>query len=513
MTSATPRAASSGRLRPAGSDTARRESLWGLLRSGPGLVLLTLLAGLLRGFRLGAHSLWVDEFATLQIVSLPPGEILTVAARVNFCPPLYFWLVHGVVSAVGVSEASLRFVSAASGTLTIPVAWFLTKELTGSRTVALLASVLLALNPLHIWYSQEARAYALLVLLSAGALLFLVRATRTKAVTSWAGFVACSTAALLTHTTGPVFLAVAWLWALLSPRRAALLRPLAIASAVTVAAFLPFALAVVNAVARAEGTHSPARPLTGLELPYTLFTYAVGYSFGPSMREIQNLGPVAALRAHPVETALGVAIVAWILCAALLRRVPARSYFLILLVVPVAAMLLGSGTSGKAYHARYALVGLLGYCGLAAGALRSLSPMLRAPAAAAVLTLCAWADLQWYFSPSYWKDDSRTVVGWLGARLPPGSTVAVAPPYVTGVLSHYARLQQVDMVFVPADSVVPAAGVSALLMTRLHHVADPAALRSNFRRRAGPSTGDDRVGGYSILWRTTPQDSSSGVQR
>jgi mannosyltransferase len=473
-----------------------------LLAAGGGVVLLTILGGLLRAFRLGANSLWVDEFATLKIVSLPFSEILTAAARVNFCPPLYFWLVHGVVSVGGISESSLRLISAASGTLTIPVAWLLTRELTGSRSIAVLSTALLALSPLHIWYSQEARGYALLVLLGSGALLFFLRAARTKAVASWAGFVACMTAAMLTHTTGPVLLAVAWGWALLSHRRVALLRPLLIATVITVVVSVPFALAVMGAVAQADGTHSPARPLTGLELPYTLLTYVVGYSFGPSTREIQNLGPILALRHHPFESAFGAAVVACTLSLTLLRRVPGRRYLVTLFVLPILAMLLGSATSGKAYQARYALVGLIGFCGLVAGALRLLPPKARAPVTAAVLTLCVWADLQWYFSPTYWKDDSRAVVGWLAARLPSGTTVAVAPRYVTGVLSYYARLQDTRISFIPVDSLTDSARPSALLLTRLHHVVDPASVLEGFRRRTGPNLREDRVGGYHILLRT-----------
>jgi 4-amino-4-deoxy-L-arabinose transferase-like glycosyltransferase len=479
------------------------------LRAGGAVLLLTILGGLLRAFRLGANSLWVDEFATLKIVSLPFSEILTAAARVNFCPPLYFWLVHGVVSVVGVSESSLRLISAAAGTLTIPVAWLLTRELTGSRSAAVLSTALLALSPLHIWYSQEARGYALLVLLGSSALLFLLRAARTKSVAPWAGFVGCMTAALLTHTTGPVLLAVAWGWALLSPRRAALQRPLFVATVITVLVSAPFALAVMGAVAQADGTHSPARPLTGLELPYTLFTYVVGYSFGPSTREIQNLGPVAALRHHPFESALGVAVVAWTLSVMLLRRVHGRRYFVTLLVVPILAMLLGSATSGKAYQARYALMGLIGFCGLAAGALRLLPTKARAPVTAAVLTLCVWADLQWYFSPTYGKDDSRAVVGWLAARLPSGSTVAVAPRYVTGVLSYYAQLQDARISFIPADSLTDSASPSALLMTRLHHVVEPASIVEEFRRQTGPYLREESVGGYYVLLRTGERAKSS----
>jgi mannosyltransferase len=466
-------------------------------------LLLSLLGGILRWYKIGANSLWVDEFATLKIVTLPFAEILRAAAEVNFCPPLHFWLVNGVVSVLGVSETSLRLVSAVAGTLTIPVAWLLIRELTRSRTVALVSTALLAVNPLHIWYSQEARAYALLVLLGTSALLFLLLATRTGALRDWAGFVCCTAGTVLTHTIGPLFLMVAWGWALLSSRRGALLRPLLLSSIAVGLIAAPFALVIAGAVAHATGTHSPDRPLTGLEIPYTLLTYLVGYSFGPSTREIQNLGPVTALRLHSLESGLSAAVMAGLLFLMLSRRAPGRMPLLMLCIVPIVAMLLGSATSGKAYQARYALAGLVGFCGLAAGGLHRLSTRFRAPVTAAVLTLCVWADAQWYFTPRYWKDDSRAVVAWLAELVPEGSTVLTAPDYVTGVLSYYAHLQAapVHVVGVDAaawDSVTPA----ALLMTRLHHVPDPQSLRERFRELAGPGVREDTVGGYQILMRT-----------
>ncbi len=462
-------------------------------------MLLTVVGGVLRGFRIGANSLWVDEFATLTIASLPFHEIAGAAADVNFCPPLYFWLVHGVVSWLGVSETSLRLVSAVAGTLTVPVAWLLARELTGSRGVAVLCAALLSLNPLHIWYSQEARAYALLIWLGSGALCFLLLAARTKSVAHWLGFVGCMTAVLLTHTTGPVILAVAWGWALLLPRPAALLRPLALATLVTGLITMPFAIRVSNAVAEASGTHSPPRPLTGLEIPYTVLTYTVGYSFGPSTRDIQNSGPVAALRRHPFESAIGAGVAACMLGLMIFRAAPGRRYFMTLFLVPILVMLLGSAVSGKAYQPRYAIAGLVGYCGLWAGALRALPPRVSSLAVAALLTLAFLADVQWYLLPEYWKDDSRAAVGWLTRHLPGESKVAVAPGYVTNVLGHYARLRNSRLHFVAADSGTGAEHSAALLLTRLHHVADAASLRARFRERAGPCFLEERVGGYQIL--------------
>jgi hypothetical protein len=352
------------------------------------------------------------------------------------------------------------------------------------------------------------------VLFGTTALLFLWRARRTQGLADWTGYAGCMTVAVLTHTTAPVFLAVAWTWALLGHRRASLLRPLLrpllLASVAVVLISAPFYHVIASAVAQATGTHSPARPITGLEIPYTFFTSVVGYSFGPSTREIQNLGPAAALRSHPVESAIGAVVAAALLWIMLLGSAPGRRYLLTLWLLPIAAMLLGSATSGKAYEARYALAGTVGHCGLAAAALCRLPGRLRAPAIGAVLTVCVWADGQWYVTPRYWKDDSRAVVSWLVSRLPPGSTVATAPGYVAGVLSHYAGMQHAPIRFISDDSLPDSARPAALLLTRLHHVADPRTVRERFRRLSGPGVHEANVGGYEILSRPGEPARKSG---
>lgn len=470
-----------------------------LTRTGGWLLLLMVLGAALRVYRLPANSLWVDEFATLKIVTLPFSEILRASAEVNFCPPLYFWLVHGVISVFGESETSLRLVSVLAGVLTIPAAWLLAREVTEDSGVAWLCATLLAFNPLHLWYSQEARPYALLVLVGAVALLFFLRAARTNGVAHWTGFVGSMSLVLLTHPVGLTLLGVTWVWALLWPRRAAVLRPLSIATVLVGLACAPFALPVADAVARAAGVHSPPRPLTGLELPYTLLTFVGGYSFGPPLREIQNVGAGAAVRRHFLESAAGAAAVAGLLLLALRYRSPSRKYFAVLLFLPILGMLLGSATSGKAYQVRYAVVGLIGYCALVAGALRALPLKIGRACIAVLLALSIWADVQWYVSPAYWKDDSRAVVGWLAERLPQGASVAVAPSYVVGVLAHYAQLQGAKLRFVAADQLMDSGRPAALLLTRLHHVDNQVSLRQAFRQTAGPSLAEASVGGYYIL--------------
>jgi mannosyltransferase len=93
---------------------------------------------------------------------------------------------------VGSSEAALRSLSALFGIATVPVAYHLARELVGTRAAALATAALVVFNPLLVWYSQEARPYSLLVLLTSLSLLFAVR----RQVWWWA---LASALALLTH--------------------------------------------------------------------------------------------------------------------------------------------------------------------------------------------------------------------------------------------------------------------------------------------------------------------------
>jgi 4-amino-4-deoxy-L-arabinose transferase-like glycosyltransferase len=102
--------------------------------------------------------------------------VLGLHGRYDLKPPLYFATVKAV-SVVAPEAIAGRLLSLVTGTLTVMVLYALAVRLI-DRRAALVAAVLLALSPLHLWYSQEARMYApsvLLVGLSYLALVALLR--------------------------------------------------------------------------------------------------------------------------------------------------------------------------------------------------------------------------------------------------------------------------------------------------------------------------------------------------
>jgi mannosyltransferase len=143
----------------ASSKPVRRSTFWPLLA----LLALLLLALALRVYRLPAQSLWYDEGVSWYLTRMSPPA-LTVWTANDIQPPLYYYLLWLWVRLAGTSEYALRFPSVFFGALTLPLLWVTARRLLGMRA-AWLATLLLALSPLHVYYAQEARMYTLLTFL------------------------------------------------------------------------------------------------------------------------------------------------------------------------------------------------------------------------------------------------------------------------------------------------------------------------------------------------------------
>jgi mannosyltransferase len=248
----------------------------------PALAALVALAALLRFATLRTQSIWFDEASTWRLMRLPFGELLHHVARQESSPPLFYVLEWGWTHVFGTRAGGLRSLSALAGTLTVPVAYALGARLAGApaapadepalgapqrarfdaaggrssavgsrpgalttpQAAGLAAAALVAVNPLLVWFSQEARAYALVVLLSAAALLAFLRACDEPKRLRWlAWWAVLGALALATHYFAAFVLVpqAAWL-ALRHPHRRASLGAVG-ALAAAGAALLPLLIA------------------------------------------------------------------------------------------------------------------------------------------------------------------------------------------------------------------------------------------------------------------------------
>ena len=345
---------------------------------------------ILRFATLDAQSFWLDEAATVDLVRRGFGDMLDGVADGESTPPLYYVLAWLWAKVAGTGEVGLRALSALAGTATILVAWALGNRVAGRRA-GLIAAALCAANPFLIWYSQEARAYALLVLLTAaGVLVFLALRERVTAgrLVAWA---LLSAAALATHWFALFPVAVEAGWLLWRERRRA--APAVAGVAAVGAALLPLALdqrshdragfidesALVRRLAEV-----PKQFLTGYDAPVEAVLTALALV-------LAAVAAVAALRADvrprvAAVAAIGLAAVA----VPALLAVAGADYLIARNVLPALVPLLAVGAAGLA-------------------ALRA------GPVVAAVLAvLGAGAAVAVAAEPGYQRDDWRGAARALG---------------------------------------------------------------------------------------------------
>jgi mannosyltransferase len=107
--------------------------------------------------------LWLDEALSVNIASLPAGEI-TDAVRHDGHPPLYYLLLHSWRDVVGEGDVAVRSLSGVLSVATLPLAWFAGRRYAG-RQGAVLMLLLTATSPFAVRYATEARMYSLVMLL------------------------------------------------------------------------------------------------------------------------------------------------------------------------------------------------------------------------------------------------------------------------------------------------------------------------------------------------------------
>jgi len=175
-------------------------------------LLLLALSGVLRFGWLDKTSLGGDEFFSVVWSQLDPSFLLGQGALIEPNPPSYYLLLHAWIQAFGATPFMVRLPSAFFSTATVIITYAIGRTLQGRQT-ALLAAVFAALSPMAIFSAQEARTYALTVMLDGLALLALARYGRGLIVDhmrqwTWLGlFILSVVASFLTHYTSLFFIA------------------------------------------------------------------------------------------------------------------------------------------------------------------------------------------------------------------------------------------------------------------------------------------------------------------
>ncbi|MDQ6746079.1 MAG: glycosyltransferase family 39 protein [Actinomycetota bacterium] len=409
----------------------RRASLtrWQWPRERAVVVGLVILGAILRFSTLGVQSYWYDELATVQIVQPPLHDAVHAYINSESTPPLYYltgWVWGHVF---GEREYALRALSAAYGSAAVFLTYLAGRRLVSSR-VGVLAAALVAFNPMLVWYSQEARAYSLAVLLAAASLVSMLGALRVPTARNVALWTVVAALALLTHYYAVFVIGGETVVLLTAYRRGGRWRQL-----LPVLALPAVALGLL-ALARAQGGGSRTNWIASIPLGHRVATVgkelisantlliddragppggALGYLVALAILLGASCAAVAWRRQRKVSrSALPLALGAGTLLLPLLLVVAHQDYFfdrnLVMAWIPLAIAL----AAGLAILPRVAAVGLVALICLVGIAIN--------------LDVARWPELQ--------RDDWRDAVTALGHSTA-GRAVIVIPPYARGMVPFY----------------------------------------------------------------------------
>jgi hypothetical protein len=374
--------------------------------------------------RLGERSIWGDEAISISYALEPArGLIRSVSHDPNMS--LYYGLLWAWQRVFGDGVLAIRSMSVLFAALTVPALYAVGARLCG-RTTGLIAGLLLGTNAFVLTWAQEARGYALVLLLTTIATYFFVEALEGRRRSLYV-YVAFSALAFYAHFFA-VFVTLGQACIVLLQRDGATARRR------WAAAYLAMGILVAPVVYRSLtlGTN----PISWVPRPGTHALWAA----------IRSLAGQSAL------SVVALAVVLALAAPALLRRHDRRLALILMWAFLPIVLSFAVSQVHSLLVPRYLIVSSPGVALLAAVAITRLAPRAAAVALAAVIAGATPGLWQWYHRPPL--EDWKLASTFLASRVQPGDGVAYEMSWAIPALSYYAR-DVSQLRWGPADDVLP----------------------------------------------------------
>jgi len=172
------------------------------------LLLIILLGSFLRIYDLGAESLWYDEASSVHGSTQDLATVVAVSGEIHNQPPLYFAFLHFWMLLFGTGEAAIRFLSAIFGIVSIFLIYKVGCQLFNQK-IGLISSFISSISYFHIYHSQEARSYSLLLMLTLLSFCFFIKILESveKRPSHFAFLLLTNVALAYTHVYGLLVIA------------------------------------------------------------------------------------------------------------------------------------------------------------------------------------------------------------------------------------------------------------------------------------------------------------------
>ncbi|MCI0580652.1 MAG: glycosyltransferase family 39 protein [Chloroflexi bacterium] len=420
-------------------------------------VLLVWLAFALRTHHLDHFGFWQDEGLTPLRAGYSLAEILSNRITIqegvtrDTHPPLYYLAIHVSRRLLGESDFAFRYPSVLASVLLVPLLYQFGRRLNG-RATGIVAALLAAVNPLHVWYAQEARMYTLAVLLGAAASYALWRAMQSGPAANlrrwFTVYILFAGLAFLTHYTAAFLVAAqGLLWAGLLWRRGQ--RRLIIGGALAgLLVALPFMPGIIPRLfTGAEANYHYVSPLIMLQDVVHGFGMGLTVDFRWLAIRLLDVGVAllllvgitknpAGFRGHASCPNLG----------------GLRLFLLVYLLAIVAGLALGSLIKPMYQGARHIMIGSPAFFLLLARGVQALPRRPRlAPAVGLLLALAgpAISLANLYLDPQYAKDDVRALVATIEQRAGDRDVIVYNNAILLGLHWHYQERTELPVTALP----------------------------------------------------------------
>ena len=414
-----------------------------------GLVALILLAFGLRLHNADFFSFWTDEGLTPLRASYPISEILSNRVIIqegitnDTHPPFFFLIIHFTRQLFGETDFAYRFPASLFGVLLLPLLAQVGRRMRGMG-LGLMAAGLAAINPLQIWYANEARMYTLAVLLVTAASYTLwrtIQKAQTQTLSTKAlirpllGYVLLAGLAFYTHYTAAFLIAgqgLFWLLILWRQGHKRLLGGMALLGLLIAAPLVPYT--VPRFFSGYEANFYHVSPWIMLQDVVRFFALGRSVDFESTRIIVLNIGAFLLLLVGLWQA----------------RGQWRRPFLLIWLLAIVLGLMAGSIFKPMYQGVRHIMLGspafllLLGYglVALADLARRKDSVVRLAWGAALAVGLVVvtigpvWA-LDNYFNGRFGKDDFRSLIQYVEARAGTNDVIVYNNAILLPLHNHY----------------------------------------------------------------------------
>jgi mannosyltransferase len=374
----------------------------------------------LRFYHIDYNPIWLDEAAT-YLHSLFLSTIFDYTTSVDyFNPPGFFLFEFVSLHLLGATEIGLRFFPALFGMLAVPAAYFMGMEFRDKYT-GLITAAIFAFAPFLIYYSQEARAFSMLLFLCTCLMYVFLKAMKSNAKTDWIWFGLLSAAIFCTHFYGVIFIAILTMFGIAHYWNN--IKPLLTGVAVAVFLTLPLTVLTILLYFQRISTGAPTYGLQGIQVISGTLLQLTGFvgGYGAVLFLIlSSLGIIWLVFKEVTKAYLLLWIIAatFIVSIVMSSHIPILPRYMIFLMIPFA---LGIASLYRPI------------ANFASGGTKTTALCLMF-----IVVVCAMGIpfYQTYYT-QYFKEDWRGIAQDLSATAVPGDVIVPLPAYISMPFEFY----------------------------------------------------------------------------